>query len=194
MAEKKYDLAADAYTKAKNKYPTSLPENINLNKSIASCDSHLKELEENEKEKNENNRTEEIKSDKQENNYTSDKDNPKSSKSTTKNYENMSLNFVANQLKSPGSAQFIEYLDVIETKELLKNAGFRLKECTEVTRVMVDSQNGFGALLRSTWFVFFKNGIACHAEEAKSLQNTGIGDKTMMINMALEWNNCDCSK
>jgi tetratricopeptide (TPR) repeat protein len=49
MAEKKYDLAADAYSKAKNNYPTSLPENIHLNKSIANCVNYLKELEEKER-------------------------------------------------------------------------------------------------------------------------------------------------
>lgn len=194
MAEKKYDLAADAYSKAKNKYPSSLPENIHLNKSIASCVSYLKELAAREQEnKNDESRTTENKST-DKNSDDNKKNNPINTKSTTKNYEDMSLNFVINKLKSPGSAQFVDYLDAIETKEILIKAGFRLKECTEVTRVVVDSQNGFGALLRSTWFVFFKSGMACHAEEAKSLQNTGMGDKTMMINMALEWNNCDCSK
>jgi hypothetical protein len=111
------------------------------------------------------------------------------------NYETLSINYVASKLKSPGSAQLVDYAGVADTREMLTKAGFKLSECTKVTRVVVDSQNGFGALIRGFYFVFFKNGQPCHLEDAESLKSgAGYGNMTNMLNVTLGLNNCDCSE
>ena len=86
----------------------------------------------------------------------------------------------------------VEYANPSETKSMLSQSGFNLDECTKVTRVVVDSQNGFGALLRGYFFVFFKNGVPCHMEEGTSLQSIRGYDKTQMLNTVLMMNQCDC--
>ncbi len=114
------------------------------------------------------------------------------SKSSGPNYKQMSLNYVSSKLRSPGSASLVQYDGPNDTKNMLTQAGFNLDECSKVTRVVVDSQNGFGALLRGYFFVFFKNGTPCHMEEANSLQSIRGYDKTTMLNTVLMMNECNC--
>ena len=119
----------------------------------------------------------------------------KKTTSSGPNYKTLSINYVASKLKSPGSAQLVEYSGVADARKMLTGAGFNLSECTKVTRLVVDSQNGFGALIRGFYFVFFKNGKPCHVEESESLQSgAGYGNRTDMLYVALNINNCDCSK
>jgi hypothetical protein len=119
----------------------------------------------------------------------------KKTTSSGPNYKTLSINYVASRLRSPGSAQLVEYAGVVDSKKLLIDAGFKLSECTKVTRVVVDSQNGFGALIRGFYFVFFKNGKPCHIEDAANLHNVaGKEYMTDVLNIALNMNNCDCSK
>jgi hypothetical protein len=115
-------------------------------------------------------------------------------KSSGPNYKSMALNYVSSKLRSPGSASLVQYDGPNDTKSMLINAGFKLDECVKVTRVVVDSQNGFGALLRGYFFVFFKNGTPCHMEDANSLGSSSYGymDKTMLLNTTLQMNQCDC--
>jgi hypothetical protein len=115
-------------------------------------------------------------------------------KSSGPNYKSMSVSYVSSKLRSPGSASLVQYDGPNDTKSMLSQAGFKLDECVKVTRVVVDSQNGFGALLRGYFFVFFKNGQPCHMEDANSLGSASYGymDKTMLLNTTLQMNQCDC--
>lgn len=115
-------------------------------------------------------------------------------KSSGPNYKSMSVSYVSSKLRSPGSASLVQYDGPNDTKNMLTQAGFKLDECVKVTRVVVDSQNGFGALLRGYFFVFFKNGSPCHMEDANSLGSSSYGymDKTLLLNTTLQMNQCDC--
>lgn len=119
----------------------------------------------------------------------------KKATSSGPDYKTLSINYVASKLKSPGSAQLVDYAGVADARKMLINAGFKLSECTKVTRVVVDSQNGFGALIRGFYFVFFKDGKPCHLETSENLQSAaGYGNMTTMLYVALGVHNCDCSK
>ena len=121
--------------------------------------------------------------------------NAQSKKTSGPNYKNLSIDYVVSKLRSPGSAQLVAYSGVSEARTMLVNAGFKLNDCTKVTRVVIDSQNGFGALIRGFYFVFFKNEEPCHMEESQSLtKSAGYGNMTSMLYVALDMNNCDCSK
>ena len=111
-------------------------------------------------------------------------------------YRTKSLNFVLSKLKSPGSAQLVEYQGVSVINPLLIQAGFKLNGCSQVTRVTVDSQNGFGALIRGNYFIFFKNGFPCYLMESQELvaTNNGYLSQTENLNLVLEMNGCDCTK
>lgn len=110
-------------------------------------------------------------------------------------YDDLTANYVSRKLKSPGSAQLVEYSGPEEAKEMLRGAGFNLPDCTVVTRLVVDSQNGFGAMLRGFYFVFFENGAPCHMETIESLQSgAGYGNMSEMLKAALSINDCDCWK
>lgn len=116
-------------------------------------------------------------------------------KSGTPDYKNLTINYVSSNLRSPGSARYIEYSNPNETKLMLNNIGFNFSECTKITRLVVDSQNGFGALIRGFYFIFFKDGKPCHLETAESIVgNSAYGDKSEMLKVALRINNCDCTK
>ena len=98
-------------------------------------------------------------------------------------------------MKSPGSAELVDYSNVNDTRKILINSKFNLSDCTKVTRVVVDSQNGFGAFIRGYYFVFFKNGKPCHMEESESIISAArSGNRTDILYIALDMNNCDCSK
>jgi len=109
-------------------------------------------------------------------------------KPTNADYRQMSLNYVSSKLRSPGSASLVYYDDPKEAKDLLTSVGFTIPECTKVTRVIVDSQNGFGALIRSFLFVFFKDGKPCHMESADDMKDPAL------LSVVLSVNRCDCGK
>ena len=112
-------------------------------------------------------------------------------KSSGPNYKSMSVSYVSSKLRSPGSASLVQYDGPNDTKNIYETEH---NYTFEITRVVVDSQNGFGALLRGYFFVFFKNGSPCHMEDANSLGSASYGymDKTMLLNTTLQMNQCDC--
>ena len=116
-------------------------------------------------------------------------------KNSGPDYKNLTIDYVSSKLRSPGSARYLEYSNPKETKLMLNNIGFNFSECTKITRLVVDSQNGFGALIRGFYFVFFKDGKACHIETAESIVgNSAYGDKSEMLKVALRINSCDCTQ
>jgi hypothetical protein len=58
-----------------------------------------------------------------------------------------------------------EYLKSPYTASLNKYAINKINGCRTVVTLEVDSQNGFGAYIRSSFNVFFANGVPCYAKE-----------------------------
>jgi hypothetical protein len=63
-----------------------------------------------------------------------------------------------------------------------------------VTRVTVNAQNGFGAYIKSDYFVFFANCKPCYLIDAKVLEEQEKLSRAMYLRIALASNECDCEK
>jgi hypothetical protein len=114
-------------------------------------------------------------------------------KSSSPNYKQMAISYVKKQLKSPASAQIVQYEGNANSRKVLSESGFDLAQCQKVSIVVIDAQNSYGAMLRNYFFVFFKNDKPCHMEDVKSLGSASSWmDKTTMLRTTLKMNYCDC--
>jgi len=117
---------------------------------------------------------------------------------------NAGWEFVKSRLLSPSSAKLISSKYGAEVKQILEkkcsNSDALLPDCITVGYFEYDAQNGFGALIRESAFVFYKNGNPCYMETASAI-NDALNELTRMgipqnfiptINAALEINNCGC--
>lgn len=111
------------------------------------------------------------------------------------------INFIINRLKSPSTASVIFYYEPDKAAEMLNKAGHWLPKCDEVcaTMLTVDAQNGFGAYLRTTYVLFFKDTKPCHLEDVRSLDQAAaemstIGEMRQMLSFTLTMNGCNCNK
>jgi|GEM_PF-3218723 len=110
------------------------------------------------------------------------------------NARTLSINFIVPSLVSPSSAVLVEYTGPAEAESILSQSGYSLPECNQVTRLVIDSQNRFGATLRGFYFVFFRNGVPCHWESSDSIREA-LGMRYQgptIINATLKMNGCGC--
>lgn len=72
-------------------------------------------------------------------------------------YMEKGWNFLRNGLKSPSTASLVGYVSPNEepTINLAKKSGI---SDVKVAAYEVDAQNGFGAMIRTIFYVFFRNG------------------------------------
>jgi hypothetical protein len=109
------------------------------------------------------------------------------------------INYVVNRLRSPSTANVVNYNNPEITRQMLNKSGNYLPNCDNVcaTMLTVDAQNGFGAYIRSTYVLFFKDNSPCHLEdvrdidEARQSQNT-YGAMNGMLELTLNLNGCGC--
>ena len=73
-------------------------------------------------------------------------------------YRDSGWSFLRNRLKSPSTASLVGYVSPNEepTRKLANDLGSSINVAT----YQVDAQNGFGAMIRSNFYVFF-NGSCC---------------------------------
>ncbi len=66
-------------------------------------------------------------------------------------------NFLLNKLKAPSTASLVGYISPDEalTRDLANEIGMN---GIKIAVFQVDAQNGFGAMIRTTYYVFFRNG------------------------------------
>ena len=72
-------------------------------------------------------------------------------------YMEKGWNFLRNGLKSPSTASLVGYVSPNEepTIDLAKKSGI---SDVKVATYLVDAQNSYGAMIRTTFYVFFRNG------------------------------------
>lgn len=88
-------------------------------------------------------------------------------------YMEKGWNFLRNRLKSPSSASLVGYVSPKEepTSKLANNLGI---DGLKVAAYNVDAQNGFGAMIRTMFYVFFRKGeprVALPEEELVQYPN-----------------------
>lgn len=103
-------------------------------------------------------------------------------------YDKKGWEFVLNHLKSPSSAKLVSYVDKNGMKEVFKKADIKLAPCITAEMYDCDAQNGFGAMIRESYVVFFKNGKPCHMEKSTSISKSS----EVALKVALEMNGCGC--
>ncbi|MBR1934156.1 MAG: hypothetical protein IJ841_10805 [Prevotella sp.] len=77
--------------------------------------------------------------------------------------------YVCSHLKSPSTAQLVAYLPPTDEKMAVFAQKVDLPGLN-VAVFSVDAQNSFGATIRQTFMVFFKNMTPMHMEDAESLR------------------------
>ncbi len=84
---------------------------------------------------------------------------------TDQTQRNAGWDYVCTRLKSPSTAKLIGYAapDAPPCVEFANKIGL---DGLSVAMYEVDSQNGFGAMVRDEFLVFFKNGVPMHMEVA----------------------------
>lgn len=90
--------------------------------------------------------------------------------------------YLKQRLKSPSSAKLVSYAEPNESacREFASEIGL---SGLSIASYRVDAQNSFGAMIRSDYFVFFKNGEPKYMEEGNSLSRSG---DIKFLRMALE--------
>jgi hypothetical protein len=107
--------------------------------------------------------------------------------------EEKGWSFILNHLRSPGSATLIKYGYGDDIKKIVEqHCKTTLPACITVGFFEYDAQNGFGALLRQSSFVFYKNGTPCHVESDEDLDEVASIGRSDVLILALESNNCGC--
>ena len=182
----------------RNNFPENLSQNIEIKQLAKKCDDLIAEIEAKEEEERRLAIQAELarqEKEEKERRLAMQAQLAREEKQFQAAAKDLSISYVLARLKSPSSARLVEYLDPNSAKQLLNNAGYSLPSCTKVTRLIVDSQNSFGAMLRSTYFVFFKNGKPCHLEDSDSLTEVtllGSSMQTTIIKATLKVNDCSC--
>lgn len=90
--------------------------------------------------------------------------------------------FVRQRLKSPSTATLVDYVgtDAPPCQDLAKEINL---PGLGIAMYQVDAQNGFGAMIRSNYLVFFKNGIPMHMEDASRVSGSPRDMKlTLQVN------------
>ena len=79
--------------------------------------------------------------------------------------------YVRQRLKSPSTATLVNYVGTAEPscQELAKKIDL---PGLGIAMYQVDAQNGYGAMIRSEYLVFFKNGTPMHMEDADRLSGS----------------------
>lgn len=78
-------------------------------------------------------------------------------------------NFVRNGLKSPSTASLVGYVGP-DAKPCVEMANALGISGLSIAMFQVDAQNGFGAMIRSEFLVFYKNGTPLYMENAADLR------------------------
>ena len=101
--------------------------------------------------------------------------------------------FVLSRLKSPSNTTLVKSLYGGQIRNLVEeHCSVKLPSCITVGCFEVDTPNSFGALLRETFWVFYKNGIPCHLETSKALDKVSSTRNGRLLITALEMNGCKC--
>ena len=210
LSQKNYDYAIDIFTIiCKNDYPATAPLNVKIRNSIANVNNqknaYLQKLEKQkiaEEKRQEQLRITEERKQEQERIAEEKKQEKKQEKELQAFYSQLkgvTINYVVNNLKSPSTASPVLYRNPKDTKSLLDQSGNYLKSCEGSCQTMltVDAQNSFGAYIRETYVVFYRNNRPCHMESLKEIdrtrnsQNT-IGNMNAILEVSLQLNGCSC--
>lgn len=108
---------------------------------------------------------------------------------SVKSYDEAGWKFLCKRLKSPSSAKLVSYVDKENMKDVLKKADIQLDPCITAEMYDYDAQNSFGAIIRDSYVVFFKNGKPCHLEKSNSIKK----GNSQLLKIALEMNDCGCN-
>lgn len=104
-------------------------------------------------------------------------------------YDKAGWNFLCNRLTSPSSAKLVSYVNKENMKEVFRKADIHLGSCITAEMYDYDAQNAFGATIRDSYVVFFKNGKPCHIEKSTSIKKS----TEIALKAALEMNGCGCN-
>ena len=187
LASKNFDKALEIYSECSNDYPPSIELNKRIENSINNAENKKeKELIAEEKKQEQERIAEEKKQEKELQAFYSQ-------------LKGVTINYVVNNLKSPSTASPVSYRNPKDTKSLLDQSGNYLKSCEGSCQTMltVDAQNSFGAYIRETYVVFYRNNRPCHMESLKEIdrtrnsQNT-IGNMNAILEVSLQLNGCSC--
>ncbi|MFN5032877.1 MAG: hypothetical protein ACK5FX_11720, partial [Flavobacteriia bacterium] len=200
LAKKNFDRAIEIYTvDCMNNFPGSIPQNVRVQKSIQNANSQkaLYELKlEQQRIAEEKRREKQLEAAI----VSQEKERKKQLEKFNNSLQLTTIDYVVKRLKSPSSANVIKYNNPDQTKELLNKSGNYLPNCDNVcaTMLTVDAQNGFGAFIRSTYVLFFKDNSPCFLTDVKEIdaarqsQNT-YGAMNAMLETILNINECGCN-
>jgi hypothetical protein len=195
LSNQNFDLSLTTFENArKNNFPSTIAQNISLQKSIASAKSqkaaYIQKLEQ-ERIVEERKREQERLADQ--------KRKQEQAKAFYSELETITINYIVNRLKSPSTASVVNFNNPDVTRKMLNESGNYLPNCDNVfaTMLTVDAQNSFGAYIRSTYVLFFKNNKPCHWEDVKSIDRarqsqSTVGMMNSMLQLTLDMNGCGC--
>jgi hypothetical protein len=197
LASEDFERAISTYENAlKNNYPNNIKQNVLLNKNLTIANNKKLAYEK----KQEQIRIEEEKKQEQKR-IEEEKARQNELKAIYSQLEDVTINYVVNRLKSPSTASVVLYNNPDITRNMLNESRNYLPKCEEVfaTMLTVDAQNSFGAYIRSTYVLFFKNNRPCHLEDVKSIDRarnsmSTVGEMNSMLRLTLELNGCSCNE
>lgn len=89
-------------------------------------------------------------------------------------YDSAGLRYVVNRLKTPSTAKLNAYIDKNGMREICRQSNLPIYSGLELELFEVDGQNAFGAIIRSTFVVFYWRGEPIHMEEGESCLSSPI--------------------
>ena len=91
-------------------------------------------------------------------------------------------NYLRKHLKSPSTAELVNYAE--PNVEACRDLATRIDlPGLSIAMYEVDAQNGFGAMIRSKYLVFFKYGQPMHIEDADQIMRTDPSPRLMRMTL-----------